>query len=234
MERPWAHLLSDFIRLFYPPYCVACNGPLVKGEDWICTSCMMELPRPKYHLYRENPAFMRLAGRLPLDFAATLLLFVRGGRVQRLLHVLKYHQAPELAFKLGEVFGTDLLESGLHQKVDVIIPVPLHWLRLKKRGYNQSAEFARGLSAITGLPLDEQALVRTRPTATQTRKNRLLRWQNMEHAFSIKNPEAIEGKRVLLTDDVITTGATLESCAQVLVNAGALSISVAGIAYAGG
>lgn len=233
MRVPFGSFLSDFLHLLYPPYCVACAGPLVKGEDWICTSCLMQLPRPGYHLYRENPVFLRLVGRLPLDFAAAFLLFTRGGRVQHILHALKYHNVPALAVYLGKIYGGDLKEAGLGSKADMIVPVPLHPARQRKRGYNQSAEFARGLSAAINVPLNNSILVRERATETQTRKNRLMRWQNVENAFALKQAEAVKGRRILLVDDVITTGATLEACGQILVKAGAVSLSVAGIAYAG-
>lgn len=232
MNLGFTDLFSDFLKLFYPPSCVACGGELVKGEDWICTGCLAQLPRPKYHLYRENPVFMRLAGRFPIDFAAAFLLFSRGGRVQHILHELKYFNKPELARYLGRVFACDLMQAGLTQRIDLIIPVPLHPLRKKKRGYNQSEEFAFGISEAANIPVDSGSVVRVRYTDSQTRKNRLLRWENVEQAFQIMKPTELKDKRVLLVDDVITTGATVEACARILSENGTSAISVAGIAFA--
>lgn len=234
MSGPFHRIMQDFASLFYPPYCMGCHGPLVQGETWVCTSCLLQLPRPGYHLYRENPVYLRLAGRLPLTFAAAFLLFVRGGRVQQLLHALKYHHAPDLASFLGNVYGADLRQAGWHQHIDIIVPVPLHVDRLKKRGYNQSAAFADGLSRAMGIATDEHLLMRTKNTDTQTRKNRLMRWQNVEKAFVVLKPQDVKGKSVLLVDDVITTGATLEACGEAIMAAGARAVSVAGIAYAAG
>lgn len=175
---------------------------------------------------------MRLAGRIPIDSACAFMVFSEGGRVQRIIHALKYHNIPALAHKLGRVYGEELMRAGLEKQMDIIIPIPLHERRKKKRGYNQSEEFARGLSEVLCIPLDTKSVLRVVDTATQTRKNRLLRWENVEHSFHVVDKRSVEDKRILLVDDVITTGATLEACGTVLLNSGAASISVAGIAFA--
>ncbi len=223
---------KDFFKLIYPPYCEACGNGLVKGEEWICTECLVQLPRTNYHLFPENPVFMRLAGRINIQSASAFLFFSRGGRVQEILHAIKYHNMPELARKLGRVYGEDLMKAGIEGQIDVIIPVPLHALRKKKRGYNQSEEFAGGLSEVLRVPLDTETVFRGLNTATQTRKNRLLRWENVENAFQVTDKNRVAGKRILLVDDVITTGATLEACGKKLYDSGADSIRVAGIAFA--
>lgn len=224
--------LKDFLKLFYPPYCVACEGGLVKGEEWICTECLAQLPRTNYHFVQENPVFMRLAGRIPIVSASAFLFFTQGGLVQRILHALKYHNVPGLAEKLGRVYGGDLVQAKPQAKIDAILPIPLHASRKKKRGYNQSEEFAKGLSEVLRVPMNAQSVVRTRNTATQVRKNRLLRWENVEHAFTVTDKKQVEGKHILLVDDVITTGSTLEACGRELIYHGAASLSVAGIAFA--
>lgn len=225
-------IVVDFVSLFYPRYCFACNEGLAKGEEAICSRCRLELPRTYYHLHRDNALFKRLDGRIPLQYAFAFFQFRKGGNVQRLLHALKYNNHPEIGEVLGSVYGEELKEREYHQYFDAIIPVPLHASRKRKRGYNQSEEFAKGLSTTLGVPFSSSALVRTMQTETQTRKTKLKRWQNVREVFQVNDLAMVQDKRILLVDDVITTGATIEACAQVLLEEKCASISVASIAYA--
>lgn len=224
--------LTDFISLFYPSYCFACNEGLAKGEEILCTKCRLDLPRTNYHCNQKNPLYNRLYGRLPVQFAAAYLLFRKGGKVQQLLHALKYMNHPEIGITLGRVYGRELFEYGYHEKIDGIVPVPLHESRQRKRGYNQSEEFAKGLAEILSKPVLGKAVQRVTRTDTQTRKTKLKRWYNVKEVFEVKDAEAISGRKILLVDDVITTGATIEACGQALLQAQCESISVASIAYA--
>lgn len=203
----------------------------MKGEENICSKCMLEFPRAQYHLDPENALFVRLNGRIPLKLAFAFFLFRKGGRVQQLLHALKYSNHPELGEMIGEVYGQELQEANLEQKFNVIVPVPLHASRKRKRGYNQSEEFAKGLSKSLNIPYAD-ALIRTTKTETQTRKTKLSRWQNVSEVFQVKDLYQIRNQHILLVDDVITTGATIEACAQVLLDEGCSSISIGSIAYA--
>jgi len=223
--------LSDFVSLFYPRYCFACNDGLAKGEEIVCSKCMLDLPRSHYHEHRENPLFNRLNGRIPLEFAVSFFLFRKGGKVQHLLHALKYRNHPEIGEVLGKVYGQELFQNDYQKRVDLIVPVPLHFIRRRKRGYNQSEEFAKGISQTLDVPFSS-VLERFTKTDTQTRKTKLKRWENVREVFRVANEEEIAGKRILLVDDVITTGATIEACAQTLLNVPGTSISVASIAYA--
>jgi ComF family protein len=225
-------ILGDFIALFYPRVCVACHTSLIKGEDVLCTSCLVQLPKTAYHRFDENPVHNRLAGRLPLQFASAFLKFRKGGLVQSLLHELKYNNRPEIGVRMGHLYGIELLESGIGPGFDVIVPVPLHASRMRKRGYNQSAKFAEGLSEALHVQWEESISLRLNATNTQTRKGRADRWSNVKDAFSIAGIDKVAGKKILLVDDVITTGATLEACGQHLVDAGCASLSVACIAEA--
>lgn len=225
-------LFHDFITLIYPRYCPACMDGLVKGEEILCSRCIHELPRTNFHLSRENAVFNRLYGRLPIHSGAAFLHFHKQGTVQNLLHEFKYNNRPEIGRILGNVYGEDLEKSGFSAHFEHILPVPLHPSKLKKRGYNQSEEFAKGLSERLQKPVETQVLQRAKPTETQTRKSRLKRWQNVEDVFLVSEPEKVAGKKLLLVDDVITTGATLEACGQVLLEAGCTQLCVAGIAYA--
>jgi ComF family protein len=223
-------VLTDFVSMLYPRYCFACSEGLVKGEETVCSRCMLELPRTNYHLDPENALYRRLNGRIPLYAAFAFFLFRKGGKVQHLLHALKYQNHPEIGITLGEVYGQELLQTH-DQKFNVIVPVPLHASRRKKRGYNQSEEFAKGLSKSLQIPASD-SLVRATVTETQTRKTKLKRWQNVSEVFQVKQHEHIKNQHVLLVDDVITTGATIEACAQTLLDEGCSSISIASIAYA--
>jgi ComF family protein len=224
-------ILIDFVSLLYPRYCFACREGLVKGEETICSRCMLELPRTHYHLDTENALYRRLQGRIPLKFAFAFFLFRKGGKVQHLLHALKYSNHPEIGETLGEVYGQELQQAGFNQKFNLIVPVPLHASRKRKRGYNQSEKFAAGLSKNLNIPFSD-ALLRATKTETQTRKTKLKRWQNVSEVFQVKEPELIRNQDILLVDDVITTGATIEACSQVLIEEGCSSISIASIAYA--
>ncbi len=230
-----AHLntiVEDFISLFFPRYCLACSGPLVKGEEIVCTGCLGDLPKTNYHLHEENPVRNRLAGRLPLKHGFAFLKFRKSGVVQNLLHELKYNNHPEVGVRLGHAYGQELSKSGFDKEFDLIVPVPLHESRKRQRGYNQSAKFALGLSEAMKIQWDESISVRTQSTATQTKKSKAERWENVKDVFSLESQSAIKGKRILLVDDVITTGATLEACGQHIVSCGCGELSVACIAEA--
>ncbi len=231
MEGPGA-IFDDFLSLFFPQFCMGCSGPMVRGEDILCTRCIAELPKTYYHKRKENPVLNRLAGRLPIRHGMAFLKFRKGGSVQHLLHQLKYNNRPEIGERLGKAYGLELAQEGFGDEFDLIVPVPLHRSRLRHRGYNQSAHFAKGLSEAMHVAWNESISIRTEATATQTRKSRADRWENVRHVFSVSAGKEITQKRILLVDDVITTGATLEACGQHLLDCGCHSISIACIAEA--
>ena len=225
-------ILEDFIGLFFPAYCLACEGALVKGEEIICTECLLEIPKTHYHLDHANPFYQKLEGRIPVKYVMAFLKFRKKGRVQHLLHSLKYKNHPEVGVMLGKLYANDLLKADYGNKFDLIVPVPIHTSRKRKRGYNQSTEFGKGLSEIFKIPCDDLIIERRVKTETQTRKTRLKRWENVSEVFKVVQPEKILNKRILLVDDVITTGATLEACGRSLLDAGCSDISLACIAAA--
>ncbi len=224
----------DFVGLIYPRLCLACREPLVTGETHICTGCRAELPYTDYHRLPpdQNPLARRFWGKLPLRHALSYLRFVRHGRVQHLLHELKYQGQRDVGTALGQLYGAELQAVGLAAAFDLIVPVPLHPRKLAKRGYNQAAAFATGLATGLQLPANNTALRRTTNTKTQTKKNRAQRWQNVAEVFEVENASHLIGRRILLVDDVLTTGATLEACGAVLLAAGVSEVSIATIACA--
>jgi ComF family protein len=225
MNLGLTEILRDFISLFYPSYCLACENALVKGEESVCTKCILEMPRTDYHLNIDNPFKKKLEGRVQVKHVMAFFKFAKESRVQHLLHALKYKNHPEIGVTLGRVYGHDLATAGFRDQFDFIVPVPLHLSRKATRGYNQSYEFAKGLSEVLEIPIKEEIIERIVKTQTQTSKTRLNRWENVNEVFKILDPEEVRGKRILLIDDVITTGATLEACAIVLQECKELSIA---------
>lgn len=231
-NSPLVGYFHDFVSLFFPCYCLGCGSPTVKGEAIICTRCLLEMPQTGYHKEIENALQQRLSLRFPLRYATALYKFNKNGRVQHLLHELKYRNHPEIGIMLGNICAGILIEGGLNECCDVIVPVPLHPSRKRKRGYNQSAKFAAGISAGLNIPFSDDLLVRKQKTETQTRKSKLDRWENMNNVFGLATQGSLRGTRILLVDDVITTGSTLEACSEVLLRAECPEISVACIAEA--
>lgn len=225
-------LLDDFISLIYPNICAACGNSLFKHEEVLCNFCEFHLPQTNFHMDRDNPVAMIFWGRTEVESAASYYHFNKGSKVQRLIHLLKYKGRKDIGVYLGKQYGSFLRNSPLFSTVEVVIPVPLHWKKQRKRGYNQSEQFAIGLSASMKIPVDILTLYRKKATDTQTKKSRFKRWENVAEIFDLKDPAKLAGKHVLLVDDVITTGATLEACIQVLHAVPGIRISVASIAAA--
>jgi len=209
---------------------MGCEDSLVKGEELICSKCVLEMPRSNYHLEIENPFYRKLIGRIQVKYVMSLFKFTKAGRVQRLLHALKYRNKPELGRLLGKVYGHELEEAGYGKEFDLIVPIPLHATKKKRRGYNQSEEFGMGLSESMNIPCSDSYLKRLYMTSTQTRKTKLKRWENVKEVFALADAEAVRDKRILLVDDVVTTGATLEAAGVVLLNGGCKELSIGSIA----
>ncbi|MFN4123118.1 MAG: ComF family protein [Flavobacteriales bacterium] len=224
------HLFKDILDLVYPKTCSSCGIALLDKENVICMQCVHELPKSEWHTQTDNPLTKLFWGRIPVFSAAAYYVFRQGGHVQRLLHQLKYRNMPEIGIKIGMLYGEDLADAPLFSTADYIVPVPLHKDKLKKRGYNQSACFGEGLVQVMRANLDTNLLIRTENTETQTRKSRYARWENVSDVFQVTDASRLYGKHILLVDDVITTGSTIEACAQTLLNSGVSKLSIASIA----
>jgi len=223
-------MINDFFNLIFPRLCCGCRSALLKNEQIICISCVVGLPKTGFHKDKENPVNKVFWGRVDVEMATSFYFFSKKSKVQNLLHHLKYKGVKEVGFVLGELFGFELNESEFYKDIDFIIPVPLHKNKLKRRGYNQSEWIAFGLSKSMSIPVNTNSLYRKSDSETQTKKSRYNRWENVGEIFGVSNNE-IEGKRILLVDDVVTTGATIEACTQVLLQKNC-KVLVATIAYA--
>jgi ComF family protein len=226
-------LFLDYLtELLFPRLCVVCGDRLIEQEQWICLNCLHHIPRTNFHLSADNPVAQIFYGRVPIEYATSFFYFSKGSQYQTLLHSLKYKGMKELGAEIGKHFGIDLMQSPGFSSVDVICPVPLHPSKEKKRGYNQSWWIASGIAKQMNKELDAQNLKRVTATETQTRKSRFERWQNVEGIFELSNPETFEGKHILLVDDVVTTGSTLEACAVAIHSATNAKVSIATLATA--
>ncbi|MCO6478669.1 MAG: ComF family protein [Phaeodactylibacter sp.] len=232
LRAPHFRWLDNLLGLFYPNLCLACGRNLPPRQEGICISCRYKLPKTGFHLEPDNAFTERFWGRIPLQAGAAFLYFTRGGRAQRLIHHLKYEGKRKAGIYLGKLYGEALREAPAFREATLIAPVPLHPRKQHQRGYNQSALFARGLSESMGIPFLPNALKRREYTTTQTKKSRLERFENVEKAFFVPYPEKLKGQHVLLVDDVITTGATLEACALKILEVEGAKVSMATIAIA--
>jgi ComF family protein len=223
---------DDFISLLFPRLCYACGNHLLRNEYLICTECYVIIPRTNYHLEKDNPVEQLFWGRCMVERAAAFSFYNKGSRIRNLIHNLKYKGIREAGYELGKIYGLSLNSSGFMKDIDLIIPVPLHPAKERIRGFNQSEIISRGIADAALLPVETKILERIMVSATQTRRSRYERWTNVEGIFRVREPEMITGKHVLLVDDVITTGSTIESCINEIVKTEGVKVSVVALAFA--
>ena len=224
-------LWDDFISLLFPRLCYGCGNHLVRNESLICTECNVMIPRTNYHLEPDNPVAQLFWGRCRIEKAAAFSYYSRDSRIRKLIHQLKYKGAREIGAELGRIYAVSLMSSKFLDDIDMIIPVPLHPSKVRQRGFNQSDEISQGISSVSGLPVDTATLVRKTVTQTQTRKSRYDRWTNVSDIFFVTDEGKLKGRHVLLVDDVITTGSTIEACADEILKTEGTKVSVAAIAF---
>ncbi|MCX6213214.1 ComF family protein [Spirosoma sp.] len=219
-------LFADFVDLLYPTLCVGCAKSLGFNEGVLCTKCRINLPETYQHRKPYNDNLLnKFAGKVPVRFVTSFVYFKKGGIVQKLIHKIKYKGQKEVAKEIGCWYGYQLAsESELLTEVDLFIGVPLHKSRLRQRGYNQADWIAKGLSEALNIPVAEDVLICRKFKDSQTRKNRLQRWENVKTVFSVQDASKVSGKNIALVDDVLTTGATLEACAVELLKSGCKSV----------
>jgi ComF family protein len=223
--------LNSLLDILFPRTCAGCNNSLATGENLICTECIIQLPKTGYWNDTDNPVARIFWGRVYLYNVSAFLHFQKGGRLQNMIHNLKYKNNKEIGTFLGKIYGHELKNSP-NADVDIIVPVPLHKSKFRKRGYNQSEYIARGISEVLKLPVITNAIERKIASESQTRKSRFERWENVRNIFQVIEPESFSDKHILLVDDVVTTGATLEACAMAILEVPGTKISVATLAFA--
>jgi len=223
-------MLSDLAYLFFPIYCAACDSPLYKNERILCTSCRHKLPLGNFHKVNAKKIEKVFYGRAKVENATSLLLFEKDSLVQNLMHNLKYRGQEEIGTELGRWLGKELSQSSHYQMIDSVIPVPLHPKRLRERGYNQVEKFGREIAKKLATEYMDNILKKNSYNEKQSKKNRLLRWDNASETFGIQNESLLINKHILLVDDIVTTGATLEACIHVLKTIPGIKISIATMA----
>ncbi|MBB2149862.1 ComF family protein [Pedobacter gandavensis] len=222
---------KQLLHLLFPAECFGCAQPLIPEESDICNTCLQALPYTDHHLHPENLVARQFWGRLPCSAAMAMLFFKKGNVTRQLIHHLKYSNQPSLGLKLGTLLGERLLTAPLYQNIDFLVPVPLHPKRSAERGYNQSECIARGIAQVLKVPISTRHLFRKTVTDTQTNKGRLLRFDNMSTAFELQHLKELENTHLLLIDDVLTTGATMEACGITLLQSMPEKLSIAALAF---
>ncbi len=223
-------MLRDLFYLFFPSHCASCDRTLLKNEHIICLRCRHELPVTNYHFLNVEKIEKVFYGRIPITNATALLSFHKDGLVQNLIHNLKYRGQENIGKVLGNWLGSELKQISAYQEIDIIIPVPIHRKRMKERGYNQVAKFGQEIAKHLHADYIDFILKKKSNTFKQSKKNRQTRWENTQGSFIIENQNLLQDKHILLVDDIITTGATLESCALLLLQIPNIKISIATMA----
>lgn len=223
-------LKDDLLQLFYPKLCLGCADESLASNAMICPFCFTSLPRTNFAAIPDNPTEKLFSGRLPIKEAFSEFYFEKDSLIQALMHQLKYKNKTNVGEFIGELMGESMTASSRFTDIDAIIAMPLHKAKEKKRGFNQSLFIAQGIGRMIGKPVLEKNMERIKNTATQTKKQREERWQNVAYGFRVKNPGSLQNKHLLLVDDVITTGASIESCGRALLAVDGVSVSVASAA----
>ena len=225
-------LFSSTLHLFYPHVCTGCGSDLLEENNLLCLHCINDLPYTNFAAHNNNPVEKIFWGRIPVTAAHSEFYFTKESLLQHLIHQLKYKNNTAIGFYMGQIMGKSLLTGNRFNNIDYLVPLPLYPDKEHKRGYNQAAVICNGMSDIMKVPVLTGNAVRQRFTETQTRKHRTERWENVEGSFVIKYPNALKRKNILLVDDVITTGATIEACGSMLLQIEGVQLYIATLAHA--
>ena len=224
-------LYKALLHLAFPHTCEGCGIDLADTSQLLCLRCLTALPQTQFHLHPNNPVEKLFWGRLPVTHATAQYYFTRDSAMQRLMHQLKYQGNRQAGIYLGGLMGMALAGSNRFSYVDALVPLPLFKSRQHRRGYNQAALLCEGIADALHKPVWADVIGRKSSTESQTKKNRLDRWQNMEGRFELLRPDLIQGRHLLLVDDVVTTGATLEACGKALFREPTIQLSIATLCF---
>jgi len=226
------NILTDLIGILYPNICLICGENLLRNEEQICLKCLHDIPRTNYHLQPNNPVEKRFWGKVAIEHASSFFFFTKGSPFQKLLHELKYRNNKKIGEIMGKYAAGDLIANLALAEIDFIVPLPLHPKKKLKRGYNQSEMISIGIAAVFSKPIDTKTLTRTKETSTQTRKSVFERYENTIDTFEVVDKNAFRNKHILLVDDVLTTGSTIEAAILALNKCEGIRVSVFTLAVA--
>ncbi|NNC94612.1 MAG: ComF family protein [Chitinophagales bacterium] len=236
MKSRFLQIISDYVddlsHIIYPNVCQNCSDVLISGEEFLCIKCLHKLPVTMFHRLSPNPVEKKLFGRIPIKKATSAFYYHKSNSIQKLLHKVKYKHKVKLCAKLGYLFALKLEEAGYFENVDMILPVPMHKSKFRSRGFNQCVIFAEELSKYSSIECSDSALKRVKSGKSQTKKDKYHRWKTISGDFICNDREKVEGKNILLIDDVITTGSTLEACTKAILNKTNAEFNIATFAYA--
>ena len=225
-------LLSDFLHLIYPHNCEGCGSDTLNQDSFLCAKCLYQLPHTGFIEKADNPLERKLYGRLNVQHAGAGFYFSKDGLLQHLVAQLKYKNNKEMGLYLGKLLGYQLMDCKRFDDVEILIPLPLNRKKENKRGYNQSEMICQGIASVWKRPIVTDAISRVINTATQTKKNRSDRWENVDGVFAVTNPEKLKGKHIALLDDIITTGASIDACGNELLKVSGVKLSIISVGYA--
>jgi len=222
---------ESLLHLAFPHVCAGCGNDILDTDNLLCLDCISGLPQTGFQQYDDNPVEKAFWGRIPVAHATAQYYFTKDSLMQQLMHQFKYRGNRELGLYLGRLMGADLLQLQKFSNIEALVPLPLFAAKEKQRGYNQAAVLCYGIAEEMNIPVVKDAVARAQYTESQTKKTRVERWQNIEGRFELVNASAISGRHILLVDDVITTGATLEACGRALLQAQNVQLSIAALCY---
>lgn len=224
-------VLNNLLHLFFPHVCVGCGSDILDEKHLLCLRCVSDLPVTNFFDQPGNPVEGSFYGKIPVRNAGAAYFFTKNSLVETLVYELKYRGNKEIGFYLGRLMAGYLVNNKRFGNIDLLVPLPLNPKRQKKRGYNQATALCDGIASVWNMPVENKAVVRTINSETQTHRGRVERWQNMQGIFSVVEPELLKNKHILLVDDVVTTGASLEACGQEILRVPATTLSIATMAY---
>ncbi len=233
-EKIWESLKQltwDFSRILFPVCCPVCHKPLVKGEKLLCLECMWKIPRTDYHSQSENDLIKKLVDpKVPIEKAVAFFFYKNSSPYSSMIRDAKYNSRPEINRQLARHYALEIRSSGFFDDIDLIMPVPIHWTKRLRRGYNQTEYITAGLSEVTGIPVANNLRAAKRHS-TQTHKSGVQRVAALRDVFVVEKAEELAGRHLLLVDDVITTGSTIMACAKALLDSTAgLRLSILSLA----